>query len=89
MSSFLFVYDPKSEVIFQHHEENRRPFLLISPVEESKMDSRPPIFDLLTTGLTNRAVVVAQLVERLLLSPEIPSSNPDIGQIFINQLYIR
>ena len=31
----------------------------------------------------NWAVVVAHLVERLLLTPEVCGSNPDIGKIYI------
>ena len=36
-----------------------------------------------------RAVVMAQLVERSLLTPEIRCLNPDIGEIYIYQLYNR
>ena len=39
--------------------------------------------------IDKRAVVVAQLVEQSLLTPEIRSSNPDIGKIFIYQLNKR
>ena len=36
--------------------------------------------------LTSRAVVVAQLVERLLPIPEVRGSNPVIGKIYIHHL---
>ena len=35
----------------------------------------------------HRTVVVAQLVERLLKMPEVCSSNPDIGKIYIEHLF--